>query len=374
MNIKTSGFKCDKTAWKTVRLGEICKLCRGVRVVRSQLSHGKYTVYQNSLIPLGKYDRCNTPPDTTFIIAAGSAGEIGYSQEQFWAADDCYYLIPNDGVASKFLFYSLLGHQSQISGSVRRGSVPRLARDVIGNLGLHLPEGAIQHKITDALSAVDTQIIALQQLLSKYESIKKATVKKLMTPTSEWQTTTIENIANVVTGATPSTSVPEYWDNATIPWMSSGEINNRFITNTENRISQLGYDRTSTHLIRPNSILVALAGQGTTRGKVAINRIELCTNQSLAAITPFRPKDYGFVFWNLDSRYNELRSISAGDGGRGGLNLHLIKTLPIELPEEKTRDRISSQLFSFSQFEDKLHNQMLKLTNIKQFMLQYFFG
>ena len=374
MNIKTSGFKCDKTAWKTVRLGEICKLCRGVRVVRSQLSHGKYTVYQNSLIPLGKYDRCNTPPDTTFIIAAGSAGEIGYSQEQFWAADDCYYLIPNDGVASKFLFYSLLGHQSQISGSVRRGSVPRLARDVIGNLGLHLPEGAIQHKITDALSAVDTQIIALQQLLSKYESIKKATVKKLMMPKAGWKDTTIEKIADVVTGATPSTAVPEYWNNATIPWMSSGEINKRFISSTENYISKFGYDSSSTHLIRPNSVLVALAGQGTTRGKVAINRIELCTNQSLAAITPFRTEDYGYIFWNLDSRYTELRSISTGDGGRGGLNLHLIKTLPIQLPDEQARDEISRQLFSMSRVEDVLQGSLTKLNCLKQSMFQYFFG
>ena len=231
-----------------------------------------------------------------------------------------------------------------------------------------------QRKITEALSNLDSNIELTHRLITKYESIKKTTVKKLMMPTRDWQTTTIENIADVVTGATPSTSVPEYWDNATIPWMSSGEINNRFITYTENRISQLGYSRTSTHLIRPNSVLVALAGQGTTRGKVAINRIELCTNQSLAAITPFRSEDYGFVFWNLDSRYNELRSISTGDGGRGGLNLHLIKTLPIQLPDEKTRDSISTQLFSLSQLEDELHNQMLKLKDIKQSMMQYFFG
>ena len=252
-------------------------------------------------------------------------------------------------------------------------SINNLRPSDIESMEFQFPTDAERQMIVSCLQDVDKQISSTQHLLTKYESIKKATVKKLMTPTRNWQTTTIENIANVVTGATPTTSIPEYWDNPTIPWMSSGEIKNRFITSTNNRISQLGYDRTSTHLIKPNSVLIALAGQGTTRGKVAINRIELCTNQSLAAITPFRPEDYGYIFWNLNSRYNELRSISTGDGGRGGLNLHLIKALPIQLPDEILRDSISTQLFSIAQLEDKLHNRIIKLKDIKQSMLQYYF-
>ena len=95
--------RIDRKGWKRVRLGEICKLCRGVRVVRNQLSQGHYLVYQNSLIPLGLYDKCNTPANTTFVIAAGSAGEIGYCENPFWAADDCFFLSPNKNVISKFL-------------------------------------------------------------------------------------------------------------------------------------------------------------------------------------------------------------------------------------------------------------------------------
>ncbi len=320
--------------------------------------------------------------DLLFTASGETAKEIGkcagyFGNKEICIGGDIIVLRPYECYDSLFLSY-LCNSPECIRQKAAMGqgdAVVHIKTDNIQNISLSLPESKEEQKrIASALSSIDTQITTTQKLLSKYESIKKATVKKLMTPTRDWQTTTIENIANVVTGATPSTSVSEYWDNATIPWMSSGEINNRFITYTEKWISQLGYDRTSTHLIRPNSVLVALAGQGTTRGKVAINRIELCTNQSLAAITPFRPEDYGFIFWNLDSRYNVLRSISTGDGGRGGLNLHLIKTLPIQLPDEKTRDRISTQLFSLSQLEDKLHNQMLKLSNIKQSMLQYFFG
>ncbi len=181
----------DRSGWKRVRLGEVCKPCRGVRVVRSQLSQGRYLVYQNSLIPLGHYDKCNTPANTTFVIAAGSAGEIGYCDEPFWAADDCFFLLPNQDVISKFLYYSLAAQQQHISGLVRRGSVPRLARDIMGNLVLTLPNMAEQEKIVRSLTAIDINISTIQSLVAKYEAIKKATVNLLLEPKADWRTSTM---------------------------------------------------------------------------------------------------------------------------------------------------------------------------------------
>ena len=176
----------------------MCKPCRGVRVVRSQLSQGRYLVYQNSLIPLGHYDKCNVPADTTFVIAAGSAGEIGYCDEPFWAADDCFFLLPNESVISKFLYYSLAAQQQHISGLVRRGSVPRLARDIVGNLVLQLPDIVEQNKIVRALTAIDISISTIQSLIAKYDAIKKATVNLLLKPKSGWRQISLGDIGDVL--------------------------------------------------------------------------------------------------------------------------------------------------------------------------------
>lgn len=94
----------------------------------------------------------------------------------------------------------------------------------------------------------------------------------------------IGEIAECYAGATPKTTVREFWDNGTIPWMSSGEVNYGEVFATEKKITQLGYDKSSTKLVPPNTVVIALAGQGKTRGTVAITRIELCTNQSLCSI------------------------------------------------------------------------------------------
>ena len=76
------------------KLVDCISIQRGTRVVRSQLSNdGKYPVYQNSLTPLGYHFECNCKKNTTYIIVAGAAGDIGYSTVDFWAADDCFCLV-----------------------------------------------------------------------------------------------------------------------------------------------------------------------------------------------------------------------------------------------------------------------------------------
>lgn len=147
----------------------------------------------------------------------------------------------------------------------------------------------------------------------------------------DWEVNTIGFFTNVCTGGTPSTFVREYW-NGDIRWMNSGELNLKRVFEVENRITELGLSNSATKLIPINSILIGLAGQGKTRGTVAINKVELCINQSIAVIFPCKELDYNYLFFNLDSRYSELRGLSTGDGGRGGLNLNIIKNLIIPIP------------------------------------------
>lgn len=154
-------------------------------------------------------------------------------------------------------------------------------------------------------------------------------------------------ICDLVTGATPATGKPDYWEGGTIPWMSSGEVNLRSIKRTENKITQLGYDSSSTTLVPPHSVVIALAGQGKTRGKVAVTEIELCTNQSLCSMICHDELRYKYLFYYLDSKYEQLRSISNGDGTRGGLSLRILKPYRITLPSTEKQDYIVSILDRF---------------------------
>ena len=127
-----------RVEWKS--LEEISSLQRGKRLVRTQLKEvDQYAVYQNSMTPLGYYHESNVKAETAFVISAGAAGEVGYSNVDFWAADDVYFFAATDAVNQKYLYHFLLTKGNDISSQVRRASIPRLSRAVIEKLQIPIP-------------------------------------------------------------------------------------------------------------------------------------------------------------------------------------------------------------------------------------------
>lgn len=148
-------FTFDKNI-ATVSLGSVSEISRGVRVVKKQLNaDGEYPVYQNSLAPMGYYDKYNCDANTTYIISAGAAGEIGFCDKNFWAADDCFMLSNLNGLINKFIYYFLMTKQDFIRSQVRRASIPRLSRSVIENLEIPLIHLEEQQRIVDILDKFD---------------------------------------------------------------------------------------------------------------------------------------------------------------------------------------------------------------------------
>ena len=168
----------------------------------------------------------------------------------------------------------------------------------------------------------------------------------------------IKEIASCYAGATPKTTVKEYWDSGNIPWMSSGEVNKQIITETENFITQAGFDSCSTKMVPANSVVIALAGQGKTRGLVALTKIDLCTNQSLCAIVPNAQMNSSFLYHFLGSQYQKLRTVSSGDGTRGGLNLQMINSYVVPVPPIEVQDEIVRILDTFSAHAAELQAEL----------------
>ena len=151
-----------------VRVGQVVNLQRGKRLVRKQLTTlGSVPVYQNSLIPLGYYTESNRVKNTSFIICAGAAGEIGYSAVDFWAADDVYTLETSDNISDKFMYYVLLSKQDSLKSQVRKASIPRLSKDIIDKVTFYLPSLTEQVRIVSILDNFNTLTNSLSEGLPK---------------------------------------------------------------------------------------------------------------------------------------------------------------------------------------------------------------
>lgn len=150
-------------------------------------------------------------------------------------------------------------------------------------------------------------------------------------------------VATLVTGGTPSRTHPEYFGGS-IRWLVSGDIHSKEIFECKGRITEDAVRNSNARLLPLNSVMIALNGQGKTRGTVAILRTEATCNQSLVAISPkegiLLPE---YLFHNLNGRYLEIRALT-GQDKRQGLNMQIIRNIEIPLPsieaQRKTIARI----------------------------------
>lgn len=168
---------------------------------------------------------------------------------------------------------------------------------------------------------------------------------------------------NIFSGGTPSTVNEEYW-NGDFYWLSSGETKNPYIRKTEKTITQLGIDKSSTRLAKVGDVVIASAGQGKTRGQVAYCLVDTYINQSIIAIrTNPILLDSKYLFYNLTSRYNELRLLSDSSSSRGSLTVKIFEDLNVSIPKLEKQKKIAKFL---SNYDDLIENNNRRIKILEE--------
>lgn len=170
-----------------------------------------------------------------------------------------------------------------------------------------------------------------------------------------WKIDNIGGLSDkIFSGGTPNTSTEEYWNGA-LNWFSSGETRNALIIETEKKITATGVKNSSTRLSVAGDILIASAGQGHTRGQTSLNTIDTYINQSVVCIRPIKPSYSTWLYFNLSSRYTEMRAISDSHSIRGSLTTKLISSMKVASP---TDELISLFDINYSVFISKIKNNL----------------
>ncbi len=187
-----------------------------------------------------------------------------------------------------------------------------------------------------------------------------------------WYKTIIGSVGVVTNGSTPSRKCDSYW-NGSIPWVSSGEVRNNIIIQTNESITEEGYNNSSVKLLPKGTVLIAMIGEGKTRGQSAVLDIEATTNQNIAAIII----NHGFVnskflwYW-LQKQYKSNREKGAGSGPQA-LNCQRVRELEFVVPtieeQNKIVEIIDAMMEKENQVIDEIENVIDKIDSIKKSML-----
>lgn len=333
-----------------------------------------------------QYKRAATG-DLVFNMMRAWQGAIGTVRTEGMVSPAYIVAKPNGKVYPPFMDYYMKA--PRMVGMINRQSYgvtdfrKRLYWDSFAPIPCVLPPVREQKKIAEILATQDKAIELQGRKIEELKRFKNGCLEKMFPRkgqkvpekrfpgfTDDWEQRKVSDVAEICTGGTPSTGIEKYWYPKEIPWLSSGEVHKKYITYTDNKISVEGMNNSSARMIPENSVLIALAGQGKTRGTVAINRIPLTTNQSIAAMAFSNEVVPEFVFCNLESRYEEIRRMSSGDGSRGGLNKQIIGEMEIPYTSKEEQTKIGAYFFNLDNLITLHQRKLEEMKNQKKALMQ----
>lgn len=241
------------------------------------------------------------------------------------------------------------------------------APDAVGRIRRFVLELAVRGKLVDQDPHDEAAVVAVRKTqgyrrtLEKQKAIRpvrlpygRITVGQEYPLPRRWAISTLAELCELQTGATPDRTRAEYFG-GDIPWLRSGDINKGDIFECDGRISSQGLNSSNCKLLPKNSVLIALNGQGKTRGTVAILHLSATCNQSLVAIIPLAQECLSseWLRLNLKSRYNAIRELT-GQDDRRGLNMRLISCFAIAVPPLAEQRRIVAKVDELMALCDRL--------------------
>ncbi|MFV1360668.1 restriction endonuclease subunit S [Mycobacterium avium subsp. hominissuis] len=279
----------------------------------------------------------------SFKLTIGRIATLGVPAAHNEAIISIY---PRPGVHQRFLGYFLSQYDyADLQDRQIKGNT--LNKSKIDRIPVPVPPEGEQRRVADLLDGLRHAIDLQDAVLVNLAQMKSAAMRHLFTrglrqetqketeldliPAS-WEVATIDKHFTVVSGGTPSRSNAAYWAGGTVPWVKTTEVNYSVITETEEHITRAGLDGSAAKMLQPGTLLMAMYGQGVTRGKVALLGIEASCNQACAAMTPTDDEVVPrYLYHYLTSRYEAIRSLAHG-GQQQNLNLDIVRKIGIAVP------------------------------------------
>jgi restriction endonuclease S subunit len=239
-------------------------------------------------------------------------------------------------------------------------------------------EWRAEHPDVEPASVLLEKIRAEKERLVKEKKIKK---QKPLSPIRDeekpfeipetWEWCRLGDTSIVGTGATPSTSNTEYYKNGTINWITSSATGNDYVYEAENKITQKAIDETNCNLNPIGTLVIAMYGQGKTRGQITELMIEAATNQACATINPYLTDKVlsQFIKKYFKKIYLDIRKLAAG-GAQPNLNMTKIKNTILPLPPLKEQKEIVKKIESLFKICDALEEQIEQAKADSEMLMQ----
>jgi type I restriction enzyme S subunit len=286
--------------------------------------------------------------------------------------------VTSDQVTSEYVYWFLRSKEPEIlARGVKKGAtVHSVQSGFLEKLVIPVLPRAEQQKIVDLLARAENIVQIRRDAEEKAKEIIPALFLDMFgDPAANpkgWDVKRVDGLTSVGTGGTPSRKRPDYYG-GTIPWVKTAEVEESTINTTGESITVKALEETNCKIFPVGTIVIAMYGQGQTRGRTGILGIEAATNQACAAVLPSNEIDGLFLYWVFRLQYERLRAMGRG-GNQANLNLSMIKSFKVPVPSRALQRAFSTKVTSYDSISRSAVTAMRLAEQAFQSLLAGVFG
>lgn len=390
-----------RKGWEYKKLGEVATFINGDRgknypsakdfvesgvpfINAGHLNNGIISYDKMNYITINKYNSLGSGKiiknDILFCLR-GSLGKYAIVAEDSMGAIASSLVIirPFQNADNRFIahFLSSAKIKEYIAKNNNGSSQPNLSAKSVASFIIPLPTLSTQLAIVSELDKINELIRLKKEQLKDFDNLAQSLFYEMFGDPAEnekgWEVKKLGDISSIGTGSTPNRKNKDFYKNGTYPWVKSTEVCNLPIYSVEEYITEEALKNSNCTLYPPNTILMAMYGQGKTRGQIGLLKIEACTNQAVAAIMPTKEVvDEIFLSQHLMLMYEHIRNMARG-GNQANLNLSIVKSIQIFLPPLSLQRLFAQRIEQIEREKSEVQKSIQDLETLLASRMQYWF-
>ena len=377
-----------RKGWEYKRLGEVCAITMGqspdgnsINEVNGIEFHQGKTCFGERFLGISPlYSNAPTKLAEAHSVLLCVRAPVGYpniTDRKICIGRGLCALYAKQEIDNSFLYYSLLGKQSYFEKNATGSTFKAISSKIVSNTTLSIPPLSTQLAIVSELDKINELIRLKKEQLKDFDNLAQSLFYEMFGDPVEnekgWEVKKLGEVCCIGTGSTPNRKNKEFYENGTYPWVKSTEVCNRPIYSVEEYITEEALKNSNCTLYPKNTILMAMYGQGKTRGQIGLLKIEACTNQAVAAIIPTKEVlDEIFLCQHLMLMYEHIRNMARG-GNQANLNLSIVKSIQIFLPPLPLQHLFAQRIEQIEREKSEVQKSIQDLETLLASRMQYWF-
>lgn len=388
-----------RKGWEYKKLGEVCDVINGYAFKSSKYTSQGTRIIRITNVQKG-YVVDNDPKfysDEDFkdlfqyslfegdlvMSLTGNVGRVGILQKNMLPAAlnqrVACLRVKSEKMQLNYLFHLLNSNlfENAAIQSARGIAQLNMSTEWLKNYIIPLPPLSTQLAIVSELDKINELIRLKKEQLKDFDNLAQSLFYEMFGDPVEnekgWEVKKLGDISSIGTGSTPNRKNKDFYKNGTYPWVKSTEVCNLPIYSVEEYITEEALKNSNCTLYPPNTILMAMYGQGKTRGQIGLLKIEACTNQAVAAIMPTKEVvDEIFLSQHLMLMYEHIRNMARG-GNQANLNLSIVKSIQIFLPPLPLQHLFAQRIEQIEREKSEVQKSIQGLETLLASRMQYWF-